>query len=54
MVGSIIVAGVSTGVGFLSLKKSQTHCQAKFLTSRHVCMNRVIFFISNTLRKLKI
>jgi len=29
-------------------------CQAKFLTSRHVRMHRVIFYISNTLRKLMI
>jgi len=29
-------------------------CQAKFLTSRHVSMHRVIFNISNTLRKLMI
>jgi len=27
-------------------------CQAKFLTSRHVRMNKVIFYISNTPRKL--
>ena len=29
-------------------------CQAKFLTPRHVRTHRVIFFISNTLRKLMI
>jgi len=28
--------------------------QAKFLTSRHVRMHRVIFYISNTLRKLMV
>jgi len=27
-------------------------CQAKFLTSHHVCMHRVIFYIPNTLTKL--
>jgi len=27
-------------------------CQAKFLTSRHVLMHRVIFYISNRPRKL--
>jgi len=29
-------------------------CQAKFLTSRHVRMHRMVFYISNTLRKLMI
>jgi len=29
-------------------------CQAKFLTSRHARMHRVIFYTSNTLRKLMI
>ena len=29
-------------------------CQAKFLTSRHVHMRKVLFYISNTLRKLMI
>ena len=29
-------------------------CQAKFLTSRHVRMHKVVFHISNTLRKLMI
>jgi len=29
-------------------------CQAKFLTSRHVRMHRVVFYISKTLRKLMI
>jgi len=29
-------------------------CQAIFLTSRHVPMQRVIFYISNTLRKVMI
>jgi len=28
-------------------------CQAKFLTSRHVHMHRVIFYVSKTLRKLR-
>jgi len=28
--------------------------QEKFLTSRHVCMHRVVFYISNTLRKVMI
>jgi len=27
---------------------------AKFLTSRHVCMHKLIFYVSNTLRKLMI
>jgi len=31
-----------------------TRRQAKLMTSCHVCMHRVIFYISNTLRKLKI
>jgi len=31
-----------------------TRCQAKFLTSRHARVHRVIFYTSNTLRKLMI
>jgi len=29
-------------------------CQAKFLTSRHVHMHRMVFYIANTPRKLMI
>jgi len=45
-----IFAEAEPGVGILS--KNLTRCQAEFLTSRHVRMHRVIFYISNTLRKL--
>jgi len=38
---------------FLSLTLP-LRCQAKFLTSRHVRKHRVIFYVSNTLRKLMI
>jgi len=31
---------------------SLTRCQAKFLTSHHVCMHRLMFFMANTLIKL--
>jgi len=31
---------------------ARIRCHAKFLTSRHVRMHRVIFYISNMLRKL--
>jgi len=37
-----------------NLKNFRTEFQEKFLTSRHVPMHRVIFYISNTLRKLMI
>jgi len=44
---------------FVKFQKFRTRCQrnfwlAKFLTSRHVRMQRAIFYISNTLRKLLI
>jgi len=29
-----------------------SRCRAKFLTSHHVCMHRLIFFMANTLMKL--
>jgi len=48
--GILAWAGARFGIGFLN--KNLTRYQAKFLTSRHVCMHRVIFHISNTLRKL--
>jgi len=32
----------------------ESQCQAKFLTSRHVHVHRVLFYMSNTLRKLMI
>ena len=43
----------ATKVGLWFLK-GETRYQAKFLTSRHVRMHKVIFYISNTLRKLVI
>jgi len=40
------------GSGLVSASKDT--CQAKFLTTRPVRMHRVIFYISNTLRKVMI
>jgi len=36
------------------IKKQLFRCQVKFLTSRHVRMHTMIFYIANTLRKLTI
>jgi len=41
--------------GICGVSKLKNHWwKANFLTSRHVRMHRVIFYISNTLRKLMI
>jgi len=50
-----IRGGHKSGVDYDRIPRFfRTRCQAKSLTSRHVRMRRVIFYMSNALRKLMI